>query len=206
MTKLVNKRDLAEILGTSERSLTNWQKQGMPILREGERGESSEYSTADVIKWRIDWLLKKHQQEETPRDRLARRQAEMLEIDLAERRRESIPAPEIGPAWTGFVIASRQALRSMAADLTPALALLEGADPMRDLLEEAIDEALRNLAAGDDAPSATPAVAGGAGALGAAGADAAERVGGKAPGAARRVRDPGKVQVRVDPLHRGDRE
>jgi phage terminase Nu1 subunit (DNA packaging protein) len=205
MTKIVNKRDLAAILGVSERSLTSWSKKGMPIVHEGERGEENQYDTAAVIRWMVEREAMKARQAETPNDRLARRKAEEIELRLAEKRGESIPAGEIGPAWTGFVIASRQALRSMAADLAPALALLEGADPMRDLLEESIDEALRNLAATeDDEPGAAPPAAGSASALGATGADAAVGVGRATPRNARRVRDSRKVQVRADPVPAGD--
>jgi phage terminase Nu1 subunit (DNA packaging protein) len=204
MTKIVNKRDLAAFLGVSERSLTHWQRAGMPILREGVYGAANEYSTADVVRWMVQREAAKIRQGESATDELARKKTEEIELRLAEKRGESIPAGEIGPAWTGFVIASRQALRSMAADLAPALALLEGADPMRDLLEEAIDEALRNLATEDDAPGTAPAVAGGAGALGAAGADAAVGVGRKAPRAARRVRNPRKVSIPIDPVLAGD--
>jgi phage terminase Nu1 subunit (DNA packaging protein) len=51
----VNKRELSEILGISERSLTEWQKDGMPVVALGEtRGEENTYDTEAVIRWWID--------------------------------------------------------------------------------------------------------------------------------------------------------
>jgi phage terminase Nu1 subunit (DNA packaging protein) len=187
MGKTVNKRDLAEILGVSERSLTFWQKSGLPILREGERGEENAYDTAAVVKWMLERAAARARRAATPRDRLASRQAELIELQLAEKRGESITASAIKPAYIAKVVASRQALRAMAADLAPALALLDGPDAMRDLLEEAIDDALRNLAADDDTSGAAPAPAGGMGALGAAVAAAPVGVGGAKARTARGV-------------------
>jgi phage terminase Nu1 subunit (DNA packaging protein) len=57
--KIVNKSELAEILGISERTLTSYQKNGLPIEIEGGRGNSHQYDTKEVIDWFIDWRLKK---------------------------------------------------------------------------------------------------------------------------------------------------
>lgn len=49
----VNKARLSEILGYSQRSLTTWQKLGMPVVGKGVRGSSHRYNTAEVIAWMI---------------------------------------------------------------------------------------------------------------------------------------------------------
>jgi phage terminase Nu1 subunit (DNA packaging protein) len=152
MTKIVNKKALAETLGVSERSLTHWQKAGMPIKREGAYGAENEYSTADVVRWMVQREAAKIRQGESARDVLARRQTEEIEERLKVTRGQAIQACEIKPAWVARVVASRQALRDMVADIVPALAQLDGPDAMRDLLEEAIDEALRHVATCDDEP------------------------------------------------------
>lgn len=51
---LVNKAELAEIVGKSERTLTTWQKNGMPIAHDGARGEQNKYETSEVIEWMIE--------------------------------------------------------------------------------------------------------------------------------------------------------
>lgn len=45
------KRDLAAKLGVSERALTTWQGQGMPVLEHGRRGQPSRYDLAAVLRW-----------------------------------------------------------------------------------------------------------------------------------------------------------
>src|SRR5690606_41959639 len=52
MGKRVNKRELAEIFGVSERSFTEYQKDtSFPIAKAGGRGQSNEYDTQDVHEW-----------------------------------------------------------------------------------------------------------------------------------------------------------
>jgi len=50
---LVNKRKLAEILGRSERTLTTWIKQGMPVEISSTRGRAHQFDTAEVVSWMI---------------------------------------------------------------------------------------------------------------------------------------------------------
>jgi phage terminase Nu1 subunit (DNA packaging protein) len=51
MGKVVNKRELSEILGASEAALTEWQRIGMPMLLDADRGHSNSYDTEAVIRW-----------------------------------------------------------------------------------------------------------------------------------------------------------
>lgn len=178
MANLVNKHDLSELLGISERTLTAWQKAGMPMQPRGVRGEPNGYSVPKVIRWWIKREVAKVQDEQ-PRDRLARVQGDEVELKLAERRGELIPKAAIRPAWLGHIVATRQALRALPAALAPAMAQLEGVDELRDFLAEAIDEALTKLAADDDddKPGTKGATAGSARVLGATAEDAAVGVG-----------------------------
>lgn len=51
----VNKKQLAEIFGISERTFTEYQRDPQfPILQDGERGESNEYDTAQVFRYLIE--------------------------------------------------------------------------------------------------------------------------------------------------------
>lgn len=54
MGRAVNKRELSEILGFSERSLTDWQKEGMPVAEIRESlGHENTYDTEACIKWML---------------------------------------------------------------------------------------------------------------------------------------------------------
>lgn len=51
MGKKVQKKELADILGVTEKTLTTWQKNGMPIEVQGGRGQRNTYDTESVIEW-----------------------------------------------------------------------------------------------------------------------------------------------------------
>lgn len=45
------KKDLAAKLGVSERALTTWQREGLPVLQHGKRGQPNAYDLAAVVRW-----------------------------------------------------------------------------------------------------------------------------------------------------------
>ncbi|WP_250589615.1 terminase small subunit [Neisseria subflava] len=82
---LVNKRELSEILGITERSLTEWQKEGLPVASFADlRGQANEYDTKAVIGWLIQRELQRLNREK-PRDRLDRLKADAIELEIKER-------------------------------------------------------------------------------------------------------------------------
>lgn len=195
----MNKRDLAELLGISEVTLTAWQKAGMPMGPRAARGEPNEYDSEKVIRW---WIKREVQKasDEQPRDRRDRLQADEIEHRLKEKRGELIPAAAIRPAWIAQVVAARQAIRAVPAEVAPAVLMLRSEDEVRDFLEERLDDALTKLAAADDKPRAKRPAARGARALGAAAENVAVGLGGTAPKAAGGVGGPGRVPLRADAL------
>ena len=51
----VNKRQLADVIGHSERQISHWQKtEALPVLQVGGRGQSHTYDTVAVIQWVIN--------------------------------------------------------------------------------------------------------------------------------------------------------
>lgn len=103
MGKKVSKQAMAEIFGVSERTLTAWQKQGMPIQYDGKRGQRNQYDTAECIEWRFQLRLNKKlspthgdgQEQyfdlEKERARESKERADGLAMKNAERRRELAP-------------------------------------------------------------------------------------------------------------------
>ena len=47
----VNKKILAKKLGRSERCLTTWQRDGLPVLEHGRRGQQNVYDLGAVVAW-----------------------------------------------------------------------------------------------------------------------------------------------------------
>ena len=104
---LVNKRQLSEILGISERSLTDWQKEGMPVAGYAEnRGQANEYDTRAVIGWLVQREIERLHKEK-PRDRLDRLKADAIELDIKERTGELAPAALFERMWGDHILAAR---------------------------------------------------------------------------------------------------
>lgn len=57
MGTIVNKRQLADVFGVSVQAITNWQKDGMPVVEFVRGPEGSKYDTAMCIQWRLDRLV-----------------------------------------------------------------------------------------------------------------------------------------------------
>ncbi len=51
MAMVLNKVGLSARLGVSERTLTEWQRKGMPVVSQGRRGNSNGYDLASVVQW-----------------------------------------------------------------------------------------------------------------------------------------------------------
>ena len=142
---LVNKRQLSEIIGFSERSLTEWQKDGLPVARYADnRGQANEYNTVDVIKWLIQRELNALAQEK-PRDRLDRLKAYAIELDIKERTGELAPAALFERAWSDHILAARTEFLTMPEILAVELSAVSGVDIDPELIKSHINRALEKL-------------------------------------------------------------
>jgi phage terminase Nu1 subunit (DNA packaging protein) len=92
--KIVNKSELAEILGISERTLTSYQKSGLPIEVEGGRGNSHQYDTKEVIDWFIDWRLKKLSSQKSDVQEMYLFEAERARLTFHQANREALKEEE----------------------------------------------------------------------------------------------------------------
>lgn len=144
MGKIVNKRDLALIVGVSERTLTEYQRDGLPMQVDGTRGESNAYDTEQVIRWLIMREISKPGNE-SQRDRLARLQGDKVEMEMAIAASKLVPVEEIQPAWLAMVASAKSYLRAEPDRLAQLLEVTDGVDAKRDLLSDTFDDFLRKL-------------------------------------------------------------
>lgn len=144
MGKRVNKRELSEFLGYSERTLTEWQDGGMPIEEKGDRGESNVYDTADVVKWLVSRETGKDRAE-SEKERLTRLQADQIELDISVRRRLLVPIAEIEPVYQRMAATAAAFLRSQIVPLAQSLELVQGEEAKVQLITESIDGFLTRL-------------------------------------------------------------
>jgi len=192
MGRIVNQRELAEVLDYSAKSISLWQRDGLPVLLETETGLDNQYDIAAVHRWLMAREIAR-KVGESEKDRLNRLQGDKLELEIAEKRALLIPTSEIEPAWVAMVLAAREALLSMPARVASIVVQMDGADQVRDFLEMEMEEALKKLATRDDYPSEQPD-APRSRRLGTADTDAAGEMGGDLSGTAVRVGDAWPVQ------------
>lgn len=114
--RIVGQEQIAEVFGVAPKTIVEWQEQGMPIAVRGRPGVPSEYDSDACIAWYVDREVKKVQAEK-PQDRLARLQADKIELELAEKRGLLLPADQIEPKIRAAMIAAREMWRNEPARL-----------------------------------------------------------------------------------------
>lgn len=162
--------ELAAALGVTRESVREWQAEGLPFDPRDAVGAENRYDLARVVTWLLRREVAKAAGGETQKDRLARVQADRIELEIAEKRGQLVPFAEIEPQWARVVDAIRTELL-MLPDRTE----LDLDEVKRDVLREVVEGVLRNLSVYD--PTAEPDPQGDA-PLRTAGADDGGAVGG----------------------------
>lgn len=116
--------NIAAVFGVAPKTIVEWQEQGFPVAVRGRPGVPSEYETDVCIEWLVAREVKKVQSEK-PQDRLARVQADKIEMENAERRGLLIPADQLEPRLKAAFVSAREAW----LDAVPRLARELPADP-----------------------------------------------------------------------------
>ncbi len=152
MPKKVNKVELAEILGVNERTLSTWQKNGLPIEDRHVHGRENLYDTAKVIQW----LIQRHSQNltrsggeildlEAEKARLTKAQADSTELKLAQQRGELLDAKSVQAEWEEYIMACRAKLLSLPSKLAAIITHETEPTLVQATLQDAIHEALSEL-------------------------------------------------------------
>lgn len=141
---LVNKRGLSDVLGVSERTLTEWQKDGLPISVKAERGGENQYDTVHVIKWMVDKQVERMKLV-SPRDRLDNLRADEIEVRMAKEAGLLVVAAECEQVWASLITSARVDLQQFVDDVKSKLRG-KGVDPDEFYLDEGLSEVLGRLA------------------------------------------------------------
>lgn len=145
MGKSVNKRELAEIIGVSERTFSEYQKDGsFPIVSSGGRGSENVYDTANVIQWLIEREVLRRAGEK-PKDRLDRVKADKVELDLAERLGQLAPAAVFERLWSDHVVAAKVEFNSLPIRIAEEIKAAYAVEVDPELIQARIDEACSKL-------------------------------------------------------------
>lgn len=142
----VNKKELSDIIGVTERTLTEWQKNSsFPIEVVGGRGQSNEYDTEKVIRFMIERTMA-GQSQESHRERRDRLEGDRLELDIAQRCETLLVAEEYERALTSLVYGIRNTILQGDSTLKQQLDSLYGIDIDEDVLNEHSRSILQQLA------------------------------------------------------------
>ena len=119
----VDRKTLAALLGyKNENSINNLvSKDGAP------RVDHNEYPLFEFIQWHRDYLEKIHEAEiqkiksEKPQDLLARRNADLKELELKEKRNELIPREQVKEAWLNEIQVIKMSFQGLGIKASPLL-------------------------------------------------------------------------------------
>lgn len=140
MGRAVNKRELSEILGISERSLTDWQKDGMPIVELGEsRGHENTYDTEAVIRW---WLEREASRRvgSSSFDKLNDVRYRRELINLEREQGKIVMIDDIRPAFRTYTNDVLATLLAIPDKYAQQLELTESVDGKHQLLQDMVAE------------------------------------------------------------------
>jgi phage terminase Nu1 subunit (DNA packaging protein) len=154
--RIIGQESIAEVFGVAPKTIVEWQEQGFPVALRGGPGVPSEYETKDCISWMVERELRKIR-EEKPQDRLARVQADKIEMENAERRGLLIPADQLEPklkaafvfAREGWLDAVRRLARELPAEVRERESMLQ--KEFEDFLNRLADWAHAGVDAEDEA-------------------------------------------------------
>ena len=168
MGKTVNKAELSEIIGVSQRTLTTWQKNGMPIAMDGIRGTENLYDTAEIIDWMIQREIQRRITDhggdeddwydfEKERARLTYHQANIAALDEQVKETELISAETVCRAWCDLTTAFSAKVRSIPTKAAHNFIRLTDINQIQDCLKVYLNEALTELSNYDPEQYGIPA-------------------------------------------------
>ncbi len=144
MGKTVNQTELAEIFGKSDVTIWEWQKDGLPMIAQGGSGLANQYDTEACIAWYLAREVAKVSKE-TSKDRLTRVQADLAELELAERKNVLVPVDQVEPVWQQRVFTAAAFLFGQPSRLAGMLEGTPGIEAKRALLKKEFTEFLDRL-------------------------------------------------------------
>jgi hypothetical protein len=151
---LVTRRQLAEALTVHPQSITKWEAEGLPVAQHGGKGRPSFYDETAVRAWRRerDEAAATGNGPLNPAQEKARReraQAQLAEQTFQIRMRDLLPRDEVERLWSGEIAAVRAKLMAVPinlADIIHRTAHVDGVAAVEKILEDAMLDALRELA------------------------------------------------------------
>lgn len=138
--KIVNKHELAAILGKTPKTLTIWQAEGMPFAKSESNGAANEYNTAEVIAWLVRRETRTGPDPNSEKAALLKEQAEQARRRNAREKGELIPMTAARLVVQRAAYAIRQKIVTSGLSHSDKQALLIDIQSLRSVDFEQIDE------------------------------------------------------------------
>jgi len=149
----LNKREIAEALDVSQRTLSEWQSEGMPIAAQGGAGADNSYDLAEVVRWACLREIGKRGIT-SAFDRLNDIRAKREEINLKRDLGQVVFVPDIRPAVQRYVNDIMATLIGMPEKYAQQLEQAPGVEGKHQVLSDIATE-LREVMGSYEFSSAT---------------------------------------------------
>lgn len=150
--KIVNRVELAVIFGVSLPTIDAWVRGGMPCVVEGGRGVEYQFNTRDAINWHVAQKAAPKgavgNGTETLEEAKRRREitnADLAEIDLAERRGRVVPIEHVAKQVGRLLSSVRARLLAIPTKVAPVAQTAGSAEEIRSMIEDSIREAMTEI-------------------------------------------------------------
>ena len=148
----MNQIEAAKLLGVTERTLRNWEKEVPPIPVNQITDTRVEYDAPMIVKWYVDFKLSQYAKANVGSDKKAAEtreafaKAELREIELAKEKGELVPVDEVAEIWLKHVLVVRNTILNFPHQI--AISIEDGLSyqEKKQKVQNMVDELLRNLA------------------------------------------------------------
>ena len=146
----VNKTKLAEIFGVSQKTLTEWQKDGLPVEDRGGKGQSNTYDTGECIAWRFNSLMTGDGFDfNKERARKEKESADKLEMENEVTRGALVLSTEVSQAWGEEFSRVKNKLMAAPPKIAPLMVAIKTPAEAQEIIKKVIIEALNELSKPD---------------------------------------------------------
>lgn len=151
MGRIVNQRELSELLGVSSNTIAAWRSEGMPCLATADKkGAASQYDTEEVFAWARARSSRTQSSEDIDakyeQARLTKLKADNEALDVALKEGSLIEAAAVADVWDRLLGNFRARLMALPAALADELAVLEDPREVQAVLKVTINQVLEELA------------------------------------------------------------
>ena len=148
---ILNRTRLAEMFGVTQKTITDWEKMGMPCLEKNTTRQGNRYSTVDCIAWRFNQLHDTGDYDLTvERARKEKESADKLQMENQVTRGELVEIADVEKLWSSEFARIKNKLLAIPKKLAPLMVPIKKQGEAHDILTAVCYEALNELSEPED--------------------------------------------------------